>query len=234
MVEPRRLAGQNIRRLAAKRRFKAMGSFISAGLIIVAPVILFKILENFLKQTFLLTSKVQFSLFQFSAFIFPILFILVALGLAFNGVYLWQQADRADRGAKGEEDVAKEMEPLERESWQIEYGMLLAGRLGDADILCISPQSRAYVVDVKSHRGEVIMDGNQLSRRMGKATYKFEKDFLECSMKQALQVKKQKGLNFVTPIVVFSDAKVSVTAGKHRGVHVVEKLRLVSLLRSLG
>jgi len=34
------------------------------------------------------------------------LFLLVALGLVVNGVYLWKRANHADQGAKGEEDAA--------------------------------------------------------------------------------------------------------------------------------
>ena len=140
----------------------------------------------------------------------------------------------ADQGAKGEEDTAEEIFQLEQEGWQIEYGMRLSNKLGDVDIVCVSPQNKAYVIDVKSHRGEVTTDGKQLYRRMGKTTYPFEKNFLNQAMKQALQVKEQKGLGFVTPIVAFSNAKVLVPPGKLQKVYVVEKSRLVSLLKSLG
>jgi len=53
-------------------------------------------------------------------------------------------------------------------------------------------------------------------------------------LKQALQVKEQKNLNFVTPIVAFSNAKILVPTGKLKKVYVVEKSRLVTLLKSLG
>jgi hypothetical protein len=69
---------------------------------------------------------------------------------------------------------------------------------------------------------------------VGKTNYPFEKNFIDQAIKQALQVKKQKNLSFVTPIVAFSDAKVSVPTGKFKNVYVVEKSRLVSLLNSLG
>ncbi|MGB3295369.1 MAG: nuclease-related domain-containing protein, partial [Phormidesmis sp.] len=135
--------------------------------------------------------------------------------------------------ARGEEETAQEMLQLEQTGWQVEYGVRL-GRLGDVDIVCTSPQNKTYVIDVKSHRGEVTTDGKQLRRRMGKATYQFEKNFLNQAMRQALQVREQKDLSFVTPIVAFSSAKVSVPVGKLKNVYVVEKSRLVSLLRQLG
>jgi hypothetical protein len=163
-----------------------------------------------------------------------VLFLIIALGFVVKGVDLWKLANRADQGAKGEEDISKEMIQLEKEGWQIEYGMRLGNRLGDADIVCLSPQNKAYVIDVKSHQGEVITDGKTLSRRIGKTIYSFEKNFLDQAMKQAFQVKKQKNLSLVTPIVVFSKATVRVPPGKLQKVYVVEKSRLVSLLKSLG
>ena len=68
---------------------------------------------------------------------------------------------------------------------------------------------------------------------MGKNRYSFEKNFLAQVMKQAFQIKQQKNLDFVTPIIVFSQARVSVS-GKLKGVYVVEKARLITLLISLS
>ena len=233
MPKVRRQAGQNIRELALKRRVKAIASFISAGFVIFFPFFLIKTFENFLRQLSSLNSSQQQSSLHLPP-IFYALFIIVALGLVANGVFLWKRANHADQGAKGEEDTAEEIFQLEQEGWQIEYGMRLSNKLGDVDIVCVSPQNKAYVIDVKSHRGEVTTDGKQLYRRMGKTTYPFEKNFLNQAMKQALQVKEQKGLGFVTPIVAFSNAKVLVPPGKLQKVYVVEKSRLVSLLKSLG
>jgi hypothetical protein len=233
MPEVRRQAGQNIRELALKRRVKAIASFISAGFVIFFPFFLIKTFENLMRQISSLNSSQPQSSLHLPP-IFYALFIIVALGLVANGVFLWKRANHADQGAKGEEDTAEEIFQLEQEGWQIEYGMRLSNKLGDVDIVCVSPQNKAYVIDVKSHRGEVTTDGKQLYRRMGKTTYPFEKNFLNQAMKQALQVKEQKGLGFVTPIVAFSNAKVLVPPGKLQKVYVVEKSRLVSLLKSLG
>ena len=233
MPKVRRQAGQNIRELALKRRVKAIAAFISAGFVIFSPFFLIKTFENFLRQISSLNSSQSQSSLHLPP-IFYALFIIVALGLVANGVFLWKRANHADQGAKGEEDTAEEIFQLEQEGWQIEYGMRLSNKLGDVDIVCVSPQNKAYVIDVKSHRGEVTTDGKQLYRRMGKTTYPFEKNFLNQAMKQALQVKEQKGLGFVTPIVAFSNAKVLVPPGKLQKVYVVEKSRLVSLLKSLG
>ena len=233
MPKSSRQAGQNIRELAVKRRVKAIASFASAGLVVFLPFFWVKTFENFLKQISSLNpSQPQSSLNLPPTFY--ALFVIVALGLVANGVFLWKRANRADQGARGEEETAQEMFQLEQGGCQVEYGIRLGSGLGDADIVCISPQNKAYVIDVKSHRGEVTTDGKQLYRRMGRTTYPCEKSFLEQAMKQALQVKKQKSLSFVTPIVAFSNAKVSVPSGKLQKVYVVEKSRLVSLLKSLG
>ena len=69
---------------------------------------------------------------------------------------------------------------------------------------------------------------------MGKKQYPFEKDFLAQVTKQALQVKKKTGKDFVTPVIAFSDARVVISSSKVKHVYVAEKSRLVSLLRSLG
>jgi Nuclease-related domain len=233
MPKASRQAGQNIRELALKRRVKAIISFASAGLTVCAPFLLVKVFEPLLNPI----SALNPSQPQISLNLPPLVYVfcvVAALGLVVEGVFLWKRADRADQGAKGEEDTAQEMIQLEQGGWQVEYGMRLGGGLGDADIVCISPQNKAYVIDVKSHRGDVTTDGKQLYRRMGKTTYPFEKNFLDQAMKQAFQVKKQKNLSFVTPIVAFSNAKVSIPSGKSKKVHVVEKSKLVSLLKSLG
>ncbi|MBD1823740.1 NERD domain-containing protein [Cyanobacteria bacterium FACHB-DQ100] len=233
MPKANRQAGQNVRELAAKRRVKAITSFAEAGFCIFLPFFLVRITNNFLKQIpSINVSQAQSSL-NF-AFIFHVLFAIAALGFAANGMFWWKRANHADQGAKGEEEIAQELSQLKQEGWEIEYGMRLGNRLGDADIVCISPQNKAYVIDVKSHRGEVTTDGKQLLRCIGNRTYPFEKDFFQQAMKQALQVKKQESLQFVTPIVAFSDAKVLVPNGKLQKVYVIEKSRLTAFLRSLG
>jgi Nuclease-related domain len=234
MAKSPRKAGQNIRNLASRRRVKAVNHFFSAGAVLAIPLLLSKLGEVILKPLSSLNSAhAKPYSFSFPP-IFYVLFVVIALSLVANGMYLWKRANHADQGAKGGEDTAHEMSKLEQEGWQIEYGMRLGNGLGDADIVCISPQNKAYVIDVKSHRGEVITDGKQLQRRMGAETYTFEKNFLTQAMKQALQVKKQKSLSFVTPIVAFSDAKVSVPSGKLQKVYVVSTSRLIPLIRSLG
>lgn len=233
MAKNSRRAGQNIRELAFKRRVKAICSFGSAGILLFMLFFANWMLEKFVKPMSAIASARSQPVTSFPP-TFYILFILMALLLIANGVFWWKRAGHASQGAKGEEDTAQEMVQLEQDGWQVEYGMRLGNRLGDADIFCTSPRNKSYVIDVKSHKGEVTTDGENLYRRMGKTTYPFEKNFLAQVMKQALQVKKQKQLSFVTPILAFSAAKVSIPTGQLSKVYVIEKANLVSLLKDLG
>jgi hypothetical protein len=228
-----RRAGQNIRELELKRRMQAIYSFGSAVFVVCLPFILVRFFELFFKP-FNASVPPQKQLSLSFPPLYYVFFLVLALSLVANGMYCWKRAGHAAQGAKGEEDVSRELSQLEYEGWKIEYGMRLGNGLGDADIVCISPQEKAYVIDVKSHKGEVIVDGEQLHRRMGKTNYPFEKDFIAQTMKQALQVGRQEGLKFVTPILAFSEAKISIPSNRLRKVYVVEQSRLASLLKSLG
>ena len=232
MIRPNRKAGQNIRELAQKRRRRALVSFGSAaGIIVCLPIA--ALTESFIAKIYANLKPPANPPITLPPILYAI-FAAAALFLAINGLSLWQKANRATQGAKGEEATGKQLVELKHEGWAIEYGMRLGNGLGDADIVCVSPGGKAFVIDVKSHRGQVITDGKALYRRTRRNKYPFEKNFIAQSRKQALQVKQQKGLNFVTPIVAFSEARVSVPAGKVAGVYVVGGKRLVGLLRGLG
>lgn len=235
MIKSNRRAGKNIRQLAIKRRTKAMICFASAGVTFFSPIILVKMINDFLKQmSSLSSSQPQPSLNLPIIFYAP--FIMLGFAAIANGVLLWKRANHADQGAHGEEDTAEAIASLEREGWQLEYGTRLGKSRADVDIICISPQGKAYVIDVKSHRGEVTTDGTQLyrHRRFGDQRSSFEKNFLNQVKRQAVQVKEQKGLGFVTSILAFSNAKVLVPSSQLQKVYVVEKSRLLQLLKSLG
>lgn len=233
MPRRKRRAGQNIRQLALRRRLDSVKYFIGAGFIALSPIFLFAVVSTPLEQA----TNNGSSLSRRLSYGLPIIYVsllIVSLSLATCGTRLWKMANRADQGAKGEEVIGKELSILEREGWKFEYGTRLGNRLGDADIVCLSPRKKAYVIDVKSHRGEVTADGQMLSRRMGRTNYSFEKDFISQAMKQALQVRKQQELDFVTPILAFSNARISLPKSKLRNVYVVERSQLIPLLRSLG
>jgi hypothetical protein len=228
-----RKGGQNIRELALRRRVKAVGSFIAAGFIVVIPFLLAKTFDKFFKQISSVNPTQAQNTLNFLP-VFYIFLVLMALVLIANGAFLWKRANHADQGAKGEEDIAQAVSILESQGWQLEYGMRLGNGVGDLDVFCVSPNGKAFAIEVKSHRGEVISDGQELFRRMGNKKYPFEKNFITQAMKQALKIKQQKDLDFVTPILAFSTARVSIQGDQFKNVYVVEKAKLVSLLKSLG
>ena len=233
MTKLGRKGGQNIRELAFRRRLKAVSSFVTAGSIIVLPLVLAKPLDRLLRTILSGNPSQAQSTLNFLP-VFYIFLVLMALGLIANGTYLWKRANHADQGAKGEEDIAQALLPLESQGWQLEYGMRLGNGVGDLDVFCVSPNGKAFAIEVKSHRGEVITDGQELFRRMGNKKYPFEKNFIAQAMKQALKIKQHKNLDFVTPILAFSTARVSIQGDKFKNVYIVEKAKLVSLLKSLG
>ncbi|AFY38224.1 NERD domain protein [[Leptolyngbya] sp. PCC 7376] len=213
-------AGQNVRQMANRRRWQAWRSFLWAALLPLFVVFSFPILA--LELGFILAiSLVAIAVFG-------------AISFVFRGLDLWEAANRADFGAQAEERVAEVLEALEPKGWQFQYGMKLDQGLGDADVVCVSPRKKAYVIDVKSHKGTVIFQEHRLHRRMGRTIYPFRKDFLQIVMKQALQVREKKQWSFVTPMLVFTRAQLAVSQKKIRGVYVIAQDDLVKRLQELG
>lgn len=223
-------AGRNIRLLAFSRRYRAIYSFVGAGIIFYLPF-------AFGKFTTAILEPLSEPNSNNPSAIPPIIYIafsIFAISLIAKGCFLWKRANHADQGAKGEEDTADILSPLAKHGWQIEYGKRIGRGMGDIDIICTSPKNKIYVVDVKSHKGNVMTDGESLYRHMGKKKYPFEKNFLAQVTKQALAVKKQTKSDFVTPIISFSTANVAIPRNKVKHVYIVEKTRLIGLLESLG
>lgn len=213
-------AGQNVRRLAFRRRWQSLRAFLAALGLPVIVVFMFPVLAIGL------------------GFIAAIVIVAIAafgtLGFIFRGIDLWQSANRADQGARAEENIADILDELAAEGWTFEYGLRLEDGLGDADVVCLSPHNKAYVIDVKSHRGTVIFQDHRLCRRMGRTIHAFKKDFLQIVMRQALQVREKKNLGFVTPLLVFTRAQMAVSHKKIRGVYVVGQSELIHKLKTLG
>lgn len=229
-----RQAGHNVRQLALKRRFKAISLFGMAGLAIAMTITFHRLYLQLLQLATGPTAQTQTASFPAFPLYLHLLSGAIALVCVLSGLHLWQRAGHADQGAAAEAAIATLLHPLTAEGWQVEYGLWLGRGLGDADVVCLSPRQRAFVIDVKSHRGTVVTDGRQLLREVGAEKKPFEKDFLQQTMKQALQVREQKNWSFVTPILAFSAAQIALPDSKLKGVYVVEAERLVELLRSLG
>ncbi|GAB4379276.1 MAG: hypothetical protein Kow00121_33120 [Elainellaceae cyanobacterium] len=203
--------GHHVRRLARQRRFTALQFLLIAGCCLIFP---------FYLSAFL------------SVWIYLIGFVWAGLSVL-QARHYWIRAKQADQGAAGEEEIARVLATLGTQGWAIEYG--IADRsVGDIDVFLRSPEGKAYIIDVKSHRGRVQTDGESLYRRYGQTKKPFEKDFLAQARRQALAAKRLKKLSFVTPIVAFSHAKVEVGKQSIAGVYVVGKHELVRVLQLLG
>lgn len=220
MAAPLHRAGQNVRDMARRRRWQAWRAFFGAVIFPLFVIFTFPILA--------------IQLGFFTAISIVAIAAFGAISFIFRGLDLWEAANRADIGAQAEEGVAEVLEPLTQQGWEFQYGMRLDAGLGDADIICLSPNKKAYVIDVKSHKGTVFFQDHRLHRRMGRTIYPFKKDFLQVVMKQALQVRTKKEWNFVTPILVFTRAQLAVSQKKIRGVYVISQEDLVHKLQAWG
>lgn len=229
----RRQAGKPIRAMASNRRMAAIVHFVFAGIFTVALYAFVHALRS-MGSSFLSIVGTDSTTLPWPTYLLYLLPLLPGMVLVEKGMRLLRRARDADQGAQGEEDVARSLHDLLGLGWKLEYNVPLGGRLGDADIVCTSPRQRSYVIDVKSHRGDVFSDGQQLFRRHMKQVKPFPKDFIGTAMKQALQLKQQQQLRYVTPIVAFSDARISQQPIYIRKVHVVEKSALGALLQQLG
>ncbi|MEM9449860.1 MAG: nuclease-related domain-containing protein [Cyanobacteria bacterium P01_E01_bin.6] len=213
-------AGKGVRLLALRRRVNAVQAFVVAGVLIFAPIGIMLFLSA-------LSLPTTLPLYVY------VLFPLLGLSTIPRGLYLWKRANHADQGAAGEEAIEKLLMPLKRRGWHLEYGIRHRA-VGDVDVFLISPNRKAFTLDVKSHRGCVVSDGEKLYRLRGKTKSAFEKDFLAQAKKQAITMKQYKKLEFVSPCIVFSAAQVHLQKRKVNGVYVMDKTTLVSSLQKLG
>lgn len=215
-------AGQNVRVLARQRRFKAVLLFLLAVFWAVLPFGLPHVVKTILPIVPMVLP----------AWAYLGCFVPASWSLL-RAKHWWLRANHAAQGAAGEEAIAAVLTSLKTQGWKIEYG-IRDRSVGDVDVFLLSPQGRAYTIDVKSHRGEVRSDGQQLYRQYGRSQYPFEKDFLKQAKGQAIAMKRAKGLPYVIPMVAFSQARVEIAENPIAGVYVVTKQNLLACLRSLG
>jgi hypothetical protein len=163
-----------------------------------------------------------------------LIWLLKALPLIEGGKKLWNESQRYDRGACGEEKTEQVLKSLTQSGWIAEYNLSLP-QVGDIDVWLQSPKGLNFILEVKSHQTVVQLEGDVLKRQSYDGKLRdFEKDFLEQIAKQATAIKKAKKLTKVTRVVVFSDAKVILRNKKKiRGAYVMEQGGLVSRLQEL-
>ncbi len=140
----------------------------------------------------------------------------------------------ATKISQGETPTKISLSDLQQQGWKITYNLLLPN-LGEVDVFLQSPNGNYFLVDVHSCRGEVFFDEGVLKRRDGTSVSIFEQDLLQQVVDQALAVKNAQRLNFVTPILCFTEAKLSIETvnNKARDVYVVKQEALVRKLLRL-
>jgi len=212
-------AGKPLRRHAQQLRTKALYKYGAATGLVLLPLLVYAV-APFAPLFFFVAAALLIG-------------VLIAIPLIEEGKKLWKSSQRFDQGAYGEEKTQQVLEPLIQSGWIAEYNLSLP-EVGDIDVWLRSPKGVNFILDVKSHSTEVLLDGDVLKRRYYGKLRDFEKDFLAQIAKEVTAIKKAKKLTKVTPVVVFSDAKVSFSNKKKiRDAYVMELGDLVSRLQEL-
>jgi hypothetical protein len=216
--------GGYVRALAAQRRF--FKAFIP---ILVAFFLLAPLLVSLLPQA------------EVSIFVYGVCW-LTAAWLAIQRRGLERRAVKADKGALAEEKVSQLLAPLKRQGWKIEYNLMLPNRRSDIDVFLVSPQGKAFALEVKGHsgRGVIVFDEQEqeLKIRHGSLLKSFpeNKDFLRQVTSSARAIKEYQKLRWVEAVIVFPNTKVDIPTPDRRvlNVYVVEGNFLVTLLQQLA
>jgi hypothetical protein len=225
-------AGQNIRKLARGRRGDALSHFAGAGFLVILIVPLHFFLAVVLGSSGL-------------AVLVSVACGIGAIALGRQGMWHWWRANRADQGARGEEQVSQTLASLREEGWTVQYNPEL--RWGDADAFLRSPLGNHYVIDVKAHTGGTVFFDSQtkmLMRRYGRDTvHDFgknsrgeSKDLLRAVKGQAAELRQQQKVRWVTPLLCFTQADIEPSVLPEQpveGVYIVKLPLLTWLLRRL-
>lgn len=208
-------AGKNIRRLAWKRKIRAIKMFAASGALFFVPAFIYSVLS-------FTTISVIFHLFCW----------ILGIFMFINSHKILNSANRADQGAAAEKSTALVLSELERDGWSMEYNIPLR-YWGDADAFLSSPKNNYYVVDTKSNKGTVFFDGTRLMLRYGSKIYPFSKDILSALRGQAVSLKELKGIRFVTPVICFSNAKIDLPTIVIEQVYILGHKSLVRTLKKI-
>jgi hypothetical protein len=180
-------------------------------------------------------------LFQVNVGIFVYLVcFLAAVWLVLQRRELERGALKATKGADAEVKVSRLLAPLKRQGWHIEYNLKLPNRRSDIDVFLMSPQGKAFVIEVKGHsgRGEIVFDGKELKIRKGSFLKSFpeNKNFLKQVTGNARALREAKRLTWVEALIVFTNSKVSIQTPDNciQNVYVVEGSSLVEHLGKLA
>lgn len=137
---------------------------------------------------------------------------------------------RYSLGRGGERQIASALAALP-DSYSIVRGVVPRGRRGDIDFVVIGPTG-VFAIEVKSHRGNIGFDGDQLTQN-GK---RFGKDFIGQAKSEAANLREYfwetcRADIFVKPVLAFS-GKATLRFGSEplRGVLAVHRSALAELI----
>lgn len=154
--------------------------------------------------------------------------VMMVLATIFG--FLRRRTEKFVSGYAGEGDIDRELKGLDGNFVYISEG-LDTGR-GNIDKIVIGPTG-VWVLEVKSHKGNITFDGQTLLRD-GKS---FENNFLSQAYAEAKtleeHIKSQLNIEVpVQPVLVFSSkgAVVKLEHKKYRGVFVIQKSLLIKLI----
>lgn len=146
------------------------------------------------------------------------------------GKHFSESASLAMIGAIGEDDVAAVLQKLPS-AWKVERNIPVESG-GDIDFLVTSPENTIFVLDAKAHSGTVVYDGVRLSRKVKGKRVPFEKDILSKVKQQAVQIRTERKLPFVNPVLVFTRAELQLSSLDTALVKVLTTKDLLSHLLS--
>lgn len=139
-----------------------------------------------------------------------VLALFIVFGPLFAFAY-WQYkkhdygANSFLNGLSGERTIAVELKRVLNDQYAVFCDVNIPDKYSNIDYVIVGP-SGIFTLEVKSHRGSITFDGNQLLRN-GKA---FEKDILKQTMAEALSLhdylRERLGIDiFIKPALVFSN-----------------------------
>ena len=174
-----------------------------------------------------------FAVLPFFILRFELALAVAALLLALARVfYLWNlssiDVEKQQAGLKGERSVCEMLKRELPNDWLIEPNVRVPG-CGDVDVFVTSPKMQYYAIEIKSHRTNVIFDGDVLRRGDGRT---FEKDFLFQAGRSAVALAGLRSIHRVNALLVFTRAKLSLPASEIQGVKILRSRDLVSHLLS--
>ncbi|WP_346289134.1 hypothetical protein [Sphaerothrix gracilis] len=122
MARSPRRAGQNVRKMALHRRSKAVSLWLVALGLAIAPVILQRAIAEFSRAE----KRTAPALPPTFVYTYGLFWTGSAVSV-WRGRKFWQRANRADQGARAEEEIAQLLQPLTEAGWRFDYNMPLGG-----------------------------------------------------------------------------------------------------------